>query len=1017
MARSGGASGGRTRWPKAGWTALAIVAVVALSSFAVTSAARGLASDHKSAPSPAGQPTGAAELTAAKLSLATAAAQRAADGITVAPQNREYTAMAWDPANQEVILFGGATFLGINGNLNISNRTWAFVNGSWTQLHPANSPPPTFQAGFAYDAGAGALVLFGGLVAGHVNVTHPSTDNGTTVTVWHTAYDWNTAVVQSAQTWEWVGDDWVNVTVAGSPSARTVPAMAADPFDDGVVLFGGERENASAAATEYAYSGGNSWYWNFSARALYTVADTWTFEDGAWTNLTARVGASPPSRGDAAFAEGPSGSAVLFGGVSGGCAAYSYPGVCGWGILGDTWVFSGSTWTPAATTGPSPAPSYGAMLANVSNAGGLILFGGAINSATYNATWAFSGNSWVELRPYAQPPWTDDGGFADDPAAGYAVLTIGYTGGDLYPSFGTTWEFADGNWSLPGTNLSLPPPGPASMTYDPSDQAVVLVSPGYPGVVVPSEETWTFADGGWTELNTSGSPPAGGNITYDPNGSYLLYAGEDVYGGCSSDAGTWELLGTAWTEVTTQTLCNPAPMAYDPVSGEVVSFDGELTVVWNGTAWQSLSLSVLPPTDPPVPGNHAMAYDPLTRQLLFVLPYYTSTCAPNGSSGHGGNNSSGNGTSGCEPTSSDGTYLWAFANSSWTNLSSQSQLTPPVLATASIAWDSADNELVMFGGVCGWPSCTTPTLENETWVWAGGQWSEVNGAVAPSPRDEAGMAYDTADGFVVLYGGDCGSCLAPLSDTWDFVGGNWTQLAPALRSTYSQLDVGVSTVLTAITEPGLSGVTYTYEGLPPGCDSQNTSTLTCIPTGPGHYHVTVALPAELGAAAATTRLEVASLPSVVTFTASRTLVPAGQATTLAVSVSGGTGPLAFQYLDLPPGCSSRDTIVLACTPTTPGNYTVNVVVSDAFGRTATGKLALVVVVGIVGPGGSGGLQLLAGLLSPYGLAEMLAGPAIVVALAVGFGARAARLRREGDAIVQELRRAPAELNESPKNLP
>jgi uncharacterized repeat protein (TIGR02543 family) len=51
---------------------------------------------------------------------------------------------------------------------------------------------------------------------------------------------------------------------------------------------------------------------------------------------------------------------------------------------------------------------------------------------------------------------------------------------------------------------------------------------------------------------------------------------------------------------------------------------------------------------------------------------------------------------------------------------------------------------------------------------------------------------------------------------------------------------GTSTSL-SVSAFALTPITYTYTGLPPGCLSANTSYLSCTPTSPGYYNVTVTL--------------------------------------------------------------------------------------------------------------------------------------------------------------------------------
>lgn len=61
----------------------------------------------------------------------------------------------------------------------------------------------------------------------------------------------------------------------------------------------------------------------------------------------------------------------------------------------------------------------------------------------------------------------------------------------------------------------------------------------------------------------------------------------------------------------------------------------------------------------------------------------------------------------------------------------------------------------------------------------------------------------------------------------------------------------------------------------------------------------------------------------------------GNATTLVVGATGGTGALSYAYSSMPSGCASSDAASLACTPTGTGNFHVAVNVTDTHGQYAT----------------------------------------------------------------------------------
>src|SRR5207302_2463029 len=78
----------------------------------------------------------------------------------VHPSGRGATPMAYDAATGTVVLFGGAG----NGTSHDTTlgETWTWSGTTWTQQHPAASPPARTYASMAYDAATRTVVLFGG---------------------------------------------------------------------------------------------------------------------------------------------------------------------------------------------------------------------------------------------------------------------------------------------------------------------------------------------------------------------------------------------------------------------------------------------------------------------------------------------------------------------------------------------------------------------------------------------------------------------------------------------------------------------------------------------------------------------------------------------------------------------------------------------------------------------------------------------------------------------------------------
>ncbi len=111
---------------------------------------------------------------------------------------------------------------------------------------------------------------------------------------------------------------------------------------------------------------------------------------------------------------------------------------------------------------------------------------------------------------------------------------------------------------------------------------------------------------------------------------------------------------------------------------------------------------------------------------------------------------------------------------------SWNQITPPTTPSfathAGFAYDSLRKVAVRFGGSN--PSLI-PNARRETWEWNGADWTRIFPATSPSARAAPAMAYESARGRVLLFGGS--EQFTKSDETWALDGSNWTQLLPANR--------------------------------------------------------------------------------------------------------------------------------------------------------------------------------------------------------------------------------------------
>ncbi len=110
---------------------------------------------------------------------------------------------------------------------------------------------------------------------------------------------------------------------------------------------------------------------------------------------------------------------------------------------------------------------------------------------------------------------------------------------------------------------------------------------------------------------------------------------------------------------------------------------------------------------------------------------------------------------------------WSFSSSGWTNRTTG--FTPPfsLVGNATLAWDGADGYLLLY------LVCAGGCLQPESWSYLGGTWSRITSTSVPSPRSGASMTYDPKDGYVVLFGG-ASPTGRNLDDTWTYLGDSWS---------------------------------------------------------------------------------------------------------------------------------------------------------------------------------------------------------------------------------------------------
>jgi hypothetical protein len=181
--------------------------------------------------------------------------------------------------------------------------------------------------------------------------------------------------------------------------------------------------------------------------------------------------------------------------------------------------------------------------------------------------------------------------------------------------------------------------------------------------------------------------------------------------------------------------------------------------------------------------------------------------------------------------------LWRWHADSW----HRSTATGPEPRTfPAMAYDSARGEVVLFGGsrVLFGDSTTPPAMLADTWVHRDDEWTRFTGS-GPSPRAEAAVAYDPRRERTVLFGGRVtsrGGGVTRLGDTWEWDGRRWIWMSAAGPSPRSGAAMAWHPELRAVVLFGGSGGplgdTWSWDG--------RAWTRLSIPAAPGRFNPVMA---------------------------------------------------------------------------------------------------------------------------------------------------------------------------------
>lgn len=204
------------------------------------------------------------------------------------------------------------------------------------------------------------------------------------------------------------------------------------------------------------------------------------------------------------------------------------------GYFDDTWEWSGASWSPRASSGPS-----GRMQGALASLNGKVVLFGGYGGTTLGDTWVWDGSTWTDKK-VAGPP----------ARFGAAITRLGTKlvlfGGQnaSYEALGDTWEWDGSTWAeRTGT-------GPSPRT------GATLATIGNKAMLFGgmSEEVWSWDGAAWSRIVEDGDFGRSDLSSATINGAVYGFGGT-FQGGCYADAWRWS--GTTFASVASlpKSLC------------------------------------------------------------------------------------------------------------------------------------------------------------------------------------------------------------------------------------------------------------------------------------------------------------------------------------------------------------------------------------------------------------------------------------------------------------------------------
>lgn len=312
------------------------------------------------------------------------------------PSARLQMSLVYDCNKNEIIMFGGIlrTSAPSMKNWPSTNEMWEWDGATWMQLTPDILPEPRRSAGMVYDSETKKIILFGGF-------NSPTLDP--------TPYE---KIVYN-DTWEWDGENWINVIPNGlappfTPDKKWGHCMVYDKTRKKTVLFGG--------------------YNAYQSPSLFD--ETWEYDSNTHTWTKIQLLTHPERRRYASMVfDENRGKIVLFAGLQ----------TTKTSAFNDTWVYDGE-WIELQTDN-TPEPRHESRMVYNYLSGNVFIFGGyggIVSESPLCDFWELDGLTWIQKFSADYPSERYAHGMVSDANRQEIVLYGGTTGLDALDD---TWIY------------------------------------------------------------------------------------------------------------------------------------------------------------------------------------------------------------------------------------------------------------------------------------------------------------------------------------------------------------------------------------------------------------------------------------------------------------------------------------------------------------------------------------------------------------------------------------------------